>query len=56
MVLVVKQAMSLLAINQRDEVIQDMDGDGFLDNEDCDDNDPQVNPGMEELVTASIII
>ena len=28
---------------------EDLDGDGYLSDEDCDDNDPQVNPGSDEL-------
>ena len=31
------------------EILSDNDGDGFLSNEDCDDSDPQINPGAEEL-------
>lgn len=28
----------------------DNDGDGYFSNEDCDDNDPEVNPGVAEIV------
>ena len=31
------------------EVYSDADGDGYLDDEDCDDNNPQINPAMEEV-------
>ena len=31
------------------EILTDNDGDGFLSDEDCDDSDPQINPGAEEL-------
>ena len=30
-------------------VLQDLDGDGFFSDEDCDDNDPQVYPGVDEI-------
>ena len=29
--------------------LTDLDGDGYLSDEDCDDNDAQVNPGSDEL-------
>ena len=30
------------------DILQDVDGDGFLEDEDCDDNDPQINSGQTE--------
>lgn len=30
-------------------IIQDNDGDGFADSEDCDDNDSSINPSAEEI-------
>ncbi len=32
-----------------DPVTPDCDGDGFAPPEDCDDNDPDVNPDAEEI-------
>jgi hypothetical protein len=31
------------------EVYSDADGDGYLDDEDCDDNNAQINPAMDEV-------
>ena len=29
--------------------LEDLDGDGFYSDEDCDDNDAQINPSVDEL-------
>ncbi len=31
------------------EVVKDNDGDGYLNSEDCDDGDPGIHPGADEL-------
>lgn len=32
------------------EELQDIDGDGFLEDVDCDDWNPNINPGVEEIL------
>ena len=39
----------MLARPEPDNPTADMDGDGFGANEDCDDNDPNINPDAEEI-------
>ncbi|MEC7985385.1 MAG: MopE-related protein [Myxococcota bacterium] len=34
---------------QTGNVVEDLDGDGFFSDVDCDDDDDQINPGAEEL-------
>ena len=35
--------------SQEGTIIQDMDGDGFNAEEDCNDNDATINPSLEEI-------
>ena len=31
------------------DVVEDLDGDGFFSDEDCDDSDPNVHPNSDEI-------
>ena len=34
---------------KEEEILNDADGDGFFESEDCDDNDAQINPNASEI-------
>ena len=38
------------------DIVEDLDGDGFFSDQDCDDNDPTVNPNSDEICDGAYFV